>query len=95
VVPPGPATGIERPPTGASRGRFFTEAVGFLSGALPIEPVSVDLDEIFAVSSVYDADFADVRGQESAIRVHLRSSLLQLSGPGLLRVWAMGCRVVA
>ena len=48
--------------------RFLTEAVGFLTGELPIEPVSVDLEAIFAVSGKYDVDFADVRGQESAKR---------------------------
>jgi len=48
--------------------RYLTDAVGFLTDELPVEPVGVDLDEIFAVSSRYDVDFADVRGQESAKR---------------------------
>jgi len=47
---------------------FLTEAVGFLTGALPFEPFNVDLDAVFAVASQYDVDFADVRGQESAKR---------------------------
>jgi magnesium chelatase family protein len=47
---------------------FLTEAVGFLTGALPLEPYIVDLDEVFKVASKYDADFSDVRGQESAKR---------------------------
>jgi len=47
---------------------FLTDAVGFLTDELAIEPVSVDLDEVFAVESRYDADFSDVRGQESAKR---------------------------
>ncbi|MBC8372368.1 MAG: ATP-binding protein [Planctomycetes bacterium] len=47
---------------------FLTEAVGFLTGALPFEPYNVDLDKVFAVASQYDIDFADVRGQESAKR---------------------------
>ncbi len=48
--------------------RFVTDAVGFLSGELSIDPTSVDLDEIFATEGKYDADFSDVRGQESAKR---------------------------
>jgi magnesium chelatase family protein len=47
---------------------YLTEAVGFLTGALPLEPYNVDLDKVFAVASKYDSDFADVRGQESAKR---------------------------
>ncbi|MFQ5494115.1 MAG: YifB family Mg chelatase-like AAA ATPase [Phycisphaerae bacterium] len=46
----------------------LTEAMGFLSENLPVEPVSVNLDEIFATASVYDCDFEDVRGQEHAKR---------------------------
>ncbi|NOT00424.1 MAG: YifB family Mg chelatase-like AAA ATPase [Phycisphaerales bacterium] len=46
----------------------LTQAVGFLSGDLPIEPVSVDLASIFESSSQYDCDFADVRGQENVKR---------------------------
>ena len=48
--------------------RFFSDAVGFLTGELPIEAAVVDLDEIFASQGRYDADFGDVRGQESAKR---------------------------
>ena len=47
---------------------FLTEAVGFLTDELPIDAAQVDLDEVFAVASRYDGDFADVRGQESAKR---------------------------
>ncbi len=46
----------------------LTEAVGFLAGELPIEPVSADIDEVFAKRSVYDCDFSDVRGQEHVKR---------------------------
>jgi magnesium chelatase family protein len=56
-------TGIDVIPVG-----YLTEAVGFLNDALPVDPFSVDLDEVFADESRYDADFADVRGQESAKR---------------------------
>jgi len=48
--------------------RFLTEAIGFLTDQLPIEPTAVDLAEVFKVASRYDVDFADVRGQESAKR---------------------------
>ncbi len=47
---------------------FLTEAVGFLTGELPIDPAEVDLTEVFKTAGRYDADFADVRGQESAKR---------------------------
>jgi len=47
---------------------FLTDAVGFLTGQLPIEPTAVNLEEVFVVASRYDVDFADVRGQESAKR---------------------------
>ena len=48
--------------------RFLTDAVGFLTDELPIEPADVDLEAVFAVASRYDIDFSDVRGQESAKR---------------------------
>ena len=47
---------------------FLSDAVGFLTDELPIEPHVVDLDAVFSVASKYDVDFADVRGQESAKR---------------------------
>ena len=47
---------------------FLTEAVGFLTGELPIDPADVDLAEVFQTASRYEADFSDVRGQESAKR---------------------------
>ena len=46
----------------------LTEAVGFLAGELPLEPVVIDLDAVFAASSQYDCDFGEVRGQEHAKR---------------------------
>jgi len=48
--------------------RFVTDAVGFLTDELPVEPVCVDLEAAFAVAGRYDVDFSDVRGQESAKR---------------------------
>ncbi len=44
------------------------EAIGFLSGQLPIPPVQVDVDSLFSTLSVYPCDFADVRGQEHVKR---------------------------
>ncbi len=46
----------------------LAQAVGFLSGQLPLETTSVDIDELFNVSANYDVDFADVKGQESVKR---------------------------
>ncbi|HEG43792.1 MAG TPA: ATP-binding protein [Phycisphaerales bacterium] len=46
----------------------LSQATGFLSGELPLEATSVDIDQIFNVASNYDVDFADVKGQESVKR---------------------------
>ena len=46
----------------------LTQAVGFLVGSLPLDPVPSRVDEIFRTESVYEDDFADVRGQEMAKR---------------------------
>ncbi len=46
----------------------LTQAVGFLSGQLPLDPVVVDLDAVFRDSAHYDCDFRDVRGQEHVKR---------------------------
>jgi magnesium chelatase family protein len=46
----------------------LTEAVGFLSGRLPLEAASVDIDRIFKETCQYEQDFADVKGQEHAKR---------------------------
>ncbi|MFQ5413581.1 MAG: YifB family Mg chelatase-like AAA ATPase [Phycisphaerae bacterium] len=46
----------------------LTDAIGFLTGELPLEPVTVDLDAVFAASCTYDCDFGDVRGQEHVKR---------------------------
>ncbi|RIK64808.1 MAG: magnesium chelatase [Planctomycetota bacterium] len=46
----------------------LTEAVGFVTAQLPLEPIHIDLDSAFAQAASYDVDFADVRGQEFAKR---------------------------
>jgi len=46
----------------------LTQAAGFLAGQLPLETTTVDIDELFRVSSDYDVDFADVKGQQSVKR---------------------------
>ncbi len=46
----------------------LAEAVGFLLDRLPLEPTGVDINEVFNSASLYEIDFAEVRGQESAKR---------------------------
>ncbi len=46
----------------------LAQAVGFLSGQLPLETTTVNIDELFNVVSNYEVDFADVKGQESVKR---------------------------
>jgi magnesium chelatase family protein len=46
----------------------LAQAAGFLSGQLPLEATNVDVEELFAVASKYEVDFADVKGQESVKR---------------------------
>ncbi len=49
----------------------LTEAVGFLSGQLDLEPRTVDLDDIFQSLARYEEDFVDVKGQDYAKRAML------------------------
>ena len=56
-------TGIEVVPV-----RALAQAVGFLTGELPIEPCAVDLETVFEDARCDDVDFSDVRGQEHAKR---------------------------
>ncbi len=46
----------------------LSQAVGFLTGQIEIEPCPSRLDDLFRELSTYDADFSDVRGQETAKR---------------------------
>jgi len=46
----------------------LTQAVGFFAGTIDIEPTPPRLEDWFKQYAVYDADFADVRGQEMAKR---------------------------
>ena len=48
--------------------RALAQAVGFLTGELPIEPCAVDLETVFEDARRDDVDFSDVRGQEHAKR---------------------------
>ena len=46
----------------------LAQAVAFLSGELDMEPVAVNIDELFNTTCKYDVDFSDVKGQESVKR---------------------------
>ena len=46
----------------------LAQAVAFFTGAIEIDPTPPRLSDWFAEYSVYDIDFADVRGQEMAKR---------------------------
>ncbi len=46
----------------------LSECVEFLNGSFHIDPVEVDLDEIFRTESNYSVDFNDVKGQEHVKR---------------------------
>ncbi len=46
----------------------LAQVAGYVSGELPLEPTTVDVEELFNVEASYDVDFADVKGQESVKR---------------------------
>ncbi|MHC4636989.1 MAG: YifB family Mg chelatase-like AAA ATPase [Planctomycetota bacterium] len=46
----------------------LAQATSFLSGQLPLETTTVDIEQLFRVASNYNVDFADVKSQESVKR---------------------------
>ena len=46
----------------------LAQAVGYLSGQLPLEPTELDIEKLFDIEANYDIDFSDVKGQESVKR---------------------------
>ena len=46
----------------------LAQAAGFLSGKLPLESITVDIETLFSALANYDVDFAEVKGQESVKR---------------------------
>ncbi len=49
----------------------LTEAVGFLTGQLEIEPTTLDIDAVFEEHRHHEEDFRDVKGQDYAKRALL------------------------
>jgi len=62
----------------------LAQAVGFLNGQLPLETMVVDIERVFSEASVYEADFSDVKGQESVKRA------LTVAGAGGHNVMMIG-----
>lgn len=65
----------------------LSQAVGFLSGDVEIEPTPSHLHDLFRQFASYDEDFADVRGQEMAKRAMVVAAagghnLLMVGPPG-------------
>lgn len=65
----------------------LAQAVAFFAGELDIDPHPSKIQELFEQFSVYDLDFADVRGQESAKRAMTlaaaaQHNLLMVGPPG-------------
>jgi magnesium chelatase family protein len=65
----------------------LAQAVGFFSGAIDIQPHPSQLQELFEQFSVYDIDFGDVRGQDTAKRAIVLAAagshnLIMIGPPG-------------
>ncbi len=48
----------------------LAQAIEFLNGGLQLDPLQLDIDEVFRQASLYEFDFSDVKGQE-----HVKRSL--------------------
>jgi magnesium chelatase family protein len=64
----------------------LTQAVGFLNGAIEIEPYPSRLEQLFEEFSVYPQDFSDVRGQELAKRA---MTIAAAGSHNLITVWTL------
>ncbi|MFK8114905.1 MAG: YifB family Mg chelatase-like AAA ATPase [Rubripirellula sp.] len=65
----------------------LAQAVAFFSGQIELAPAPSRIEQLFEEFSVYDVDFGDVRGQESAKRAMTlaaagRHNLIMLGPPG-------------
>ena len=66
---------------------MLSEAVGFLTGNLPLEPVSFSWEDAQVDYGLYDIDYVDVKGQESAKRAVMVAAagchhILMIGSPG-------------